>query len=123
MPMFTGVRKSVVTYLKTLGHRESGEISPIYLEDSLGAVSINSRYEPLFYLCLSEKPSDLEVCKKTFTVLGAAYNKKLPLGEKVTQYEIQRWKWDFVAHPQDANYGTMEARMIFDMPSGSIITK
>jgi hypothetical protein len=120
MPMFTGVRKSVVTYFKILGHRESGAISPIYLEDSLGAVSINSRYEPLFSLCLSEEPHDLTTCKKTLNVLGTAYNKKTPPGEKVMQYEIQRWTWDFVANPQDSNYGTLDAHMIFDMSSGSI---
>jgi predicted DCC family thiol-disulfide oxidoreductase YuxK len=120
MPMFTGVRRSVVTYFKTLGHRESGAISPIYLEDSLGAVSVNSRYEPLFDFCFSDKPHDLEICKKTLSVLGIAYNKKTPPGEKVTQYEIQRWTWDFVSNPQDSNYGTLDARMVFDISSSSI---
>jgi hypothetical protein len=120
MPMFTGVQKSVVTYFKTLGHRESGAISPISLEDSLGAWSINSRYEPLFSWCFSEEPRDLEICKKTLSVLGIAYNKKTSPGKKVTRYEIQRWTWDFVSNPQDSNYGTLDARMIFDISSGSI---
>jgi predicted DCC family thiol-disulfide oxidoreductase YuxK len=121
MPMFTNLRQSVVTYFKTLGHRESGVIAPIHLEDSLGAVSINSRYEPLFELCFSKEPRDLEACKRTLNVLGIAYNKKTPPGEKVLQYEIQRWKWDFVANPQDSHYGTLDARIVFDMTSGSII--
>jgi predicted DCC family thiol-disulfide oxidoreductase YuxK len=120
MPMFANVRRSVVTYFKTFGHRESGAISQIYLEDSLGALSINSRYEPLFDLCFSDKPHDLEICRKTLSVLGIAYNKKTPPGKKVTQYEIQRWTWDFVSNPQDSNYGTLDARMIFDISSGSI---
>jgi hypothetical protein len=118
--MFTNVRTSVVTYFKILGHREAGEISPIYFEDALGAVSINSRYEPLFYLCFSDKPRDLETCKKTLGVFGIAYNKTAPPGEKVTRYEIQRWTWDFVSNPQDSNYGTLDARMIFDISSGNI---
>jgi len=118
--MFANVRRAVVTYFKTLGHRESGAISQIYLEDSLGALSINSRYEPLFDLCFSDKPHDLEICRKTLSVLGIAYNKKTPPGKKVTQYEIQRWTWDFVSNPQDSNYGTLDARMIFDISSGSI---
>jgi len=120
MPMFASVRPSIVTYFKTLGHRESGVISPIYLEDSLGAMSINSRYEPLFSFCFSDEPHNLEICKKTLNVLGIAYNKKTPPGEKVAQYEIQRWKWDFVANPQDSNYGTLDARIILDISSGSI---
>ena len=121
MPMFAGARKSVVIYFKTLGHGESGTISPIYLEDSLGAVSINSRYEPLFDFCFSEEPRDLETCKKTLGVLGHAYNKKAVHGAKVMRYEMQRWKWDFVASPHDSNYGTLDARIIFDISSGSIL--
>jgi hypothetical protein len=38
----------------------------------------------------------------------------------VTRYEIQRWTWDFVSNPQDSNYGTLDARMVFDISSGSI---
>ncbi len=109
VPMFTGEKTSTVTYFKTLGHRESGAISKIQLEDALGAWSINSRYEGLFYLCFG-KPEEVELCNKTLSILGAAYNKKVAAGEKLTGLEIQRWKWDFRAHPDDRQYGYLDAR-------------
>ena len=109
VPMFTGEKTSTVTYFKTLGHRESGAISKIQLEDALGAWSINSRYEGLFYLCFG-KPEEVELCNKTLSILGSAYNKKVAPGEKLTGLEIQRWKWDFRAHPDDRQYGYLDAR-------------
>jgi predicted DCC family thiol-disulfide oxidoreductase YuxK len=111
VPMFTGKKTSMVTYFKTLGHRESGGISKIYLEDAIGAWSINSRYEILFDLCFG-KPADLDLCKKTLSILGSAYNKKVAPGEKLTDLEIQRWKWDFGSDPQDPHYGYLDARFI-----------
>jgi hypothetical protein len=112
--MFTGKKTSTVTYFKTLGHRESGAISQIYLEDAIGAWSINSRYEGLFYLCFGQ-PSGLDTCKKSLTVLGSAYNKKVPPGQKLTAYEIQKWEWDFGANPSDPRYGNMVDRFVFDI--------
>jgi hypothetical protein len=109
--MFTGKKTSTVTYFKTLGHRESGGISKIHLEDAIGAWSINSRYEPLFYLCFGQ-PDDVNLCKKTLSILGSAYNKKVAPGEKLTDLEIQRWKWDFESNPQDPNYGYIDASFV-----------
>jgi len=123
MPMFTGVRNSVVTYFKTIGHYESGKISPIYLEDTIGAMSINSRYEPLFYLCLSAESRDLDTCKKTLAVLGSVYNNRTRPGEKLSRYEIQRWKWDFGSNPKDPNHGKLDARFVVDIPSDGSFKK
>jgi len=111
VPMFTGKKSSTVTYFKTLGHYESGAVGNIQLEDTLGAWSINSRYEPLFYLCFGE-PADLDLCKKTLSILGAAYNEKAAPGEKLTGLEIQRWKWDFRAAPEDPQHGHLDAQFI-----------
>ena len=114
--MFINQNRSVVTYYKTLGHRESGLVSPIYLEDTLGFMSINSRYEPLFILCFG-KPNEIDICKKTLAVLGSAYNKKVPPGEKLTHLEIQTWKWNFRANPRDPNYGDLHARFVAEVPA------
>jgi predicted DCC family thiol-disulfide oxidoreductase YuxK len=112
--MFTGSKSPMVTYFKTLGHRESGRLSQIYLEDAIGAWSINSRYEPLFDLCFGP-PSGLDICRKSLAVLGSAYNKKVPPGEKLTAYEIQKWEWNFRANPSDPQYGNMVDRFVFDI--------
>ena len=111
VPMFTGRKTSTITYFKTLAHRESGKITPIQLEDTLGAWSINSRYEPLFDLCFGE-PQEVDLCKRTLAILGSNYNKNRVSGEKLTGLEIQRWKWDFRADPDDPQYGHLDARFI-----------
>src|SRR5215831_6566820 len=110
MHMFSGAKKSV-TYYKVLGHFSSGEVSPFRLEDTLGAMSINSRYEPLFTLCFG--PTDqVSVCKKTLTVLTSAYNKKVVPDKRLTDLEIQRWNWDYISNPNDPNYGNLDARFV-----------
>jgi predicted DCC family thiol-disulfide oxidoreductase YuxK len=110
MHMFSGVKKSA-TYYKVYGHFSSGEVSSFRLEDTLPAMSLNSRYEPLFYLCFG--PADqVSICKKTLTVLTSAYNKKAAPGKRLTDLEIQRWKWDYISNPNDPNYGNLDARFV-----------
>jgi predicted DCC family thiol-disulfide oxidoreductase YuxK len=109
--MFTGKPGTVVTYYKTLGHWESGRVSPLYLEDTLGVMSINSRYEGLFDLCFGDATQS-ELCRKTVSILGSAYNGKAHSDDKLTQLEIQRWKWDFGAKPRDPGYGELDARFV-----------
>ena len=111
--MFTGKVQTVVTYYKTLGHWESGRVSPVYLEDTLGVFSINSRYEGLFLVCFGDAEQNA-LCRKTLGILGSAYNRKAS-GDKLTRLEIQRWKWDFAANPRDPNYGELDARFIGDV--------
>ena len=105
--MFTANHGSVVRYYKTLGHRESGEVAWIQLEDTIPIFSINSRYEALFDLCFGQ-PDDISLCKKTVSILGAAYNKKVPSAKRLTGLEIQSWVWDFGSSPHDPNRGQME---------------
>jgi len=81
-------------------------------------MSINSRYERLFGLCFGD-PKEGDLCKQTLSVLGSAYNKKAPAGDKLTQLEIQRWKWDFGSHPRDPNYGNLDTRIIAEISTGA----
>ncbi len=112
MHMFSGVNKSVVTYYKIAGRRESGPISRAYLEDTIGAMSLNSRYEGLFDLCFGP-PDDVEICHKWMAALASAYNRKARPGERMTAYEIQKWQWDFGANPRDPQYGAVTDRFVF----------
>jgi len=105
--MFTANHGSVVRYYKTLGHRESGEVAWIQLEDTIPIFSINSRYEALFDLCFGQA-NDISLCKKTVSILGSAYNKKVPPAKRLTGLEIQTWVWDFGSSPHDPNHGQME---------------
>jgi hypothetical protein len=49
---------------------------------------------------------------------AAAYNKKAKPGERVTQYEIEVWNWDFRGHPFDPNYGNLMDRFVFELNTG-----
>src|SRR5262245_11436547 len=112
MHMFAGVSQSVVTYYKVSGQSESGPISRAYLEDTVGAMSLNSRYEGLFDLCFGA-PDELELCHKWMAALASAYNRKARPGERMTAYEIQKWRWDFGANPRDPQYGALTDRFVF----------
>jgi predicted DCC family thiol-disulfide oxidoreductase YuxK len=109
MHMFSGAKKSV-TYYKVLGHFSSG-VTPFRLEDTIGAMSLNSRYEPLFTLCFGTS-DQVSLCKKTLTVLTSAYNRKVGPDKRVMDVEIQRWKWDYISNPNDPNYGNLNARFV-----------
>jgi hypothetical protein len=110
MHMFANAKKSV-TYYKVVGHWRSGQVGTFRLEDTLGALSINSRYEPLFDLCFG-KPTEISLCKKTLAILTSAYNRKVAPNEALSDVEIQRWTWDYIASPNDPNYGNLEARFV-----------
>jgi hypothetical protein len=81
-------------------------------------MSTNSRYERLFDLCFGDA-QDVDLCKQTLSVLGSAYNKKVAASEKLTELEIQRWKWDFGAHPRDPNYGNLDTRIVAQISTGA----
>ena len=109
MHMFSGAKKSV-TYYKVLGHFSSG-VTPFRLEDTLGALSLNSRYEPLFDLCFGTA-EQVSLCKKTLTILTSAYNRKVAPDKRLMDVEIQRWNWDYISNPNDPNYGNLNARFV-----------
>ena len=117
--MFTYNHGSIVRYYKTLGHRESGQVEPIQLEDTLPVFSINSRYEGLFDLCFGE-PEQIALCRKTLSILGSAYNKKVAPAQKLTGLEIQRWVWDFGASPRDSKHGEMDNSFIGEIPASGV---
>jgi predicted DCC family thiol-disulfide oxidoreductase YuxK len=114
--MFTHDSRGVVRYYKTLGHRESGQIDSFNFEDTLPVFSINSRYEVLFDLCFGQ-PLEIDLCKKTLSILGSAYNKQVAPAERLTGLEIQRWAWDFGSSPRDPNYGQMEQSFLGEIPA------
>jgi hypothetical protein len=119
--MFITRPQTVVTYFKTIGHWESGRVGPIQLEDTLPVMSINSRYEMLLDRCFNQSGNDRPLCDKMLSILGDAYNKKVPVGSRLTQLDLQRWKWDFAAQAGDPNFGAMELRVIGDVnPDGGV---
>ena len=120
--MFTRAAGHTVTYYRTLSHRSNGTVATIHLEDTLDVWATNSRYEPLFSLCFHEGEQK-ELCRETLSILGGAYNKKVPPADRITRLEVQRWKWDFVADPDDPDHGELEASFVGDVaPDGPSAT-
>jgi predicted DCC family thiol-disulfide oxidoreductase YuxK len=107
-----------VQYRKVFAQRESGVSSRARLEDTIGALALDNRYSPHIEKCFEERPGDVEICKKFLRAAASAYNKKAQPGERVTQYEIQVWSWDFLAYPSDPNYGQLTDRFAFEINTG-----
>jgi len=117
--LYSGLRTSgKVEYWKVFAQRESGVSSRARLEDTIGALALDNRYSRFLAQCFEEQSSDVEICKKFLRAAAAAYNKKAQPGERVTQYEIQIWTWDFLSYPSDPNYGQLIDRFAFEINTG-----
>ena len=114
-----------VAYFKVFARYESGTTSRTRLEDTIGAVAFDGRYWPAIQKCFG-KTSDaglgwaqrhrgLDICKKFLAAAASAYNEKAPPNGKITQYQIEKWIWDFLSNPSDPHYGNFVDRFIFDI--------
>lgn len=110
-----------VEYRKVLVQHESGVTSRARMEDTIGALALDARYSPHLDRCFGKRPADVDMCKKFLTAAAAAYNKKVRPGERVTQYEVQTWLWDFLSHPSDENYGRLIDRFVLDIKTGKTL--
>jgi hypothetical protein len=112
-----------ITYNKVVARFESGERAPLRLEDGIGAMRFDGRYNPFLAMCFGKphrRPAnpdveDSRVCREFLTASGAAYNRKARPGRRVTQLEIQAWEWDFGAHPSDPQHGRVVDRFVIDI--------
>jgi predicted DCC family thiol-disulfide oxidoreductase YuxK len=107
-----------VEYPKVFAQYGSEVSSRARFEDTIGALALDSRYALFLWKCFEEEPSVVEICKKFLSAAATAYNKKAQPGERVTQYEIQVWTWDFRSYPSDANYGKLTDRFVFEINTG-----
>jgi predicted DCC family thiol-disulfide oxidoreductase YuxK len=117
--LYSGSNTSgTVKYRKVFARHESGVSSRARLEETIGALALDNRYSPYLDKCFKERLGDVEICKSFLSAAAAAYNKKTPPGRRVTQYEIQVWDWDFLAHPFDHNYGHLTDRFVLEIDTG-----
>jgi hypothetical protein len=91
-----------VTYYKAFLRRESGEISRARFEEAIGAVA-DAHYRRVLVKCF--EPEENFVCRRFLESAGAAYNQKTPPGERVVEFDIQKWAWNFRQDPDNPNYG------------------
>jgi predicted DCC family thiol-disulfide oxidoreductase YuxK len=107
-----------VQYRKVFAQNEFGVSSRARLEDTIGALALDNRYSPFLEKCFAERAGDVEVCKKFLSAAASAYNKRAQPGERLTQYEIQVWTWDFRSYPLDPNYGELTDHFVFEINTG-----
>jgi predicted DCC family thiol-disulfide oxidoreductase YuxK len=120
--LYSGLNTSgKVQYWKVFARHESGVSSRARFEDTIGALALDNRYAVYVDKCFEEQPGEVESCKKFLRAAAAAYNKKVQPGERVTQYEIQIWSWDFLSYPFDPNYGKLTDRFAFEINTGRVL--
>lgn len=110
-----------VEYRKVFAQYQSGVTSPARFEDTIAAVALDNRYAAHLDECFKDEPGEVELCKKFLTAAATAYNKKVPPAERVTQYDIQTWVWDFLSNPSDPNYGKWIDRFAFEINTGRAV--
>ena len=114
MQMYTGWGPiGPITYYKALARYESGETSRAPLEEAIGALA-DSRYRRVIAEAFS--PTRLARCEKYLTAVASAYNSKVVPGKRLTELEIQKWTWDFVADPSNPSHGVLSERFVFEVP-------
>jgi predicted DCC family thiol-disulfide oxidoreductase YuxK len=100
-----------ITYYKVIARYESGETSRAPLEKAIPAMA-DSRYRAVIANAFS--PSKVDVSRKYLVAVAAAYNSRALPGRRLTELEIQKWQWDYLANPSDEKYGLLSDRFVFD---------
>jgi predicted DCC family thiol-disulfide oxidoreductase YuxK len=108
-----------ITYYKVLARYESGETSRAPLETAIRALA-DGRY--LRVIADAFSPTKVELCKRYLTAVAAAYNHRASPGKRLTEFEIQKWDWDFVANPTDPSYGVLSERFVFVIKAGGRVS-
>jgi predicted DCC family thiol-disulfide oxidoreductase YuxK len=106
----------LITYYRVLAHHESGITSRAYPEETIGALA-DGRYQSTIKKCFSPKKVQIQLCQKFLNVWGDAYNQHHPR-EKVVQFEIQKWTWDFHRHLRNEGHGNLVDRFTFEVGTG-----
>jgi hypothetical protein len=103
-------------YYKAFATRASGEVTRAPLEHAIHAMA-DSRYRRALSLCF--KPKEKDACRDYFLAAGAAYNRKAAPQERIVQFEIQQWEWNFLKAADDPDHGDLIERFVLDIPPSS----
>lgn len=104
----------VVKYEQIHAQYTSGKINRVYPEDIIPAQAVAS-YKQITKQCFSEKMDARYICNEYLKALAIAYNDEQSHNDKIEQFEVQRWKWDFKAEPLNQNYGSIIDRYMFSV--------
>jgi predicted DCC family thiol-disulfide oxidoreductase YuxK len=120
-----------ITYHKVFGRLASGVMVPVHLEDAVGALRWDGRYDRVLKQCFGgvndEKnhliTRDFDTCQKFLTVSGVVYNQNSPPDRRITHLEIQKWVWGFRSNPFDPEHGTLTDHVIVEIAPVSAAAK
>jgi hypothetical protein len=114
MQMFSAYNTSgVILYDKVVAHYASGAIARAPIEQCLGAMA-DSRYRRVLAMTWDERQQ--QVSQEFFQRCGVRWNQRAAAGERIAQFEVQRWQWDFRAQPQHATHGELLSRRLYAVP-------
>lgn len=108
-----------VIYDKFLVYYESGIIEPAHPEKIIPALFTGARHNGIIMKCLSDELQEVAVCEKFLNTLGSIHNQKIQstknTGKKITAFEVQLWKWDFINDASNADHGNLEKRHVYEI--------
>jgi hypothetical protein len=104
-----------VIYNGFVVYYESGMIEPAHPEKIIPALFTGGRYGRIISKCLSDELKEVVMCEKFLNTLGSIHNQKIQSGEKITAFEVQLWKWDFLNDASNFNYGNLKKRHIYEI--------
>ena len=122
--LYAGLNTSgEISYLKVLGRQASGAIVPVRLEEAVGALGWDGRYDRILKQCFDglrdEKgrivTKNLDICQKFLAVSGSIYNKKSLPVRRITHLEVQERVWNFRSNPSDPEYGKVTNHVIVEI--------
>jgi len=103
----------IIYYYKAFSINESGNTSKADFEEFIGAMA-DTRYRKVIRYAFRSKEKR-RICEKFLVAAANATNRKARPGERITQFEIQKWRWDFRSNPLDPKYGEQVESFIFDI--------
>ncbi len=118
MQMYSGSKwrgTTPIIYYRAYAVRASGHRSKGAFNKAVGVMAINSRYRPVMWKCFGS-PDNVEICRSFLRASGEAYNRRTPADQRIVQFEIQQWNWDYVQYPGDLSRAVLASQIVVDMP-------
>jgi hypothetical protein len=107
MQMFSHVRGPVVTYELMHAHLEDGSTVRAPLESSIGALA-DARFRRA--LSMAFDPDRAHVTEALMDSVITRWNDKTPPARAIRTIEVERWRWNYEADPDDPTHGDLVGR-------------
>jgi hypothetical protein len=111
MGMYSAARRGWdVTYSRVYSVHASGDRREARLGDAIGVMKA-SRYRKM--LRQAQKPKYHDLTQAFFEACARQANRQLPPEERITEYEVEAWSWDYHTHPEGPEHAELLGRLVF----------